>query len=497
MIYLKAALLLKDYWKPILMVLITGVVLVLLGPFLLLTSSTPGGKEDTIKKYIEVATNLQINWVELVAFDMVKYENHLDGKDPHDSAYHFIKLKYEEYKTEEKCIKTNKETGQCEEKQTQEIVTSSKEIKGKKAVQDFFAKFNLSGNSISNNIKKISDMPGKRVISSSVTLDEAMDDAKFTKDQKEYVKKLIEAGTIQQMFPDAGTGTGAVCTPSGTLNKELIRQQMDKAGKFKGMTDDFISIAEKHKIDPVIFISIAFHETGRGTSRAVREKNNPGGIMGSGGLWTFSTLHEGLDFMAKNLYKLYISQGLTTIPKIGAKYAPVGASNDPQGMNKDWVPVTTQIANSLGGLTMNCEAGNQGGGIVLDGSGGQKFDANKVYTSMAQFLGRPYVWAGANPAQGFDCSGLMQWNFRQAAGINLPRTAQEQYNATARVSKEQLQPGDLVFFYGTYVGPKVTHVGMYIGNGKMINSNSSGIKIDNVFEGYWNRQYYGGGRIVR
>lgn len=136
-------------------------------------------------------------------------------------------------KQKKKCIKTNKETGQCEEKQTQEIVTSSKEIKGKKAVQDFFAKFNLSGNSISNNIKKISDMPGKRVISSSVTLDEAMDDAKFTKDQKEYVKKLIEAGTIQQMFPDAGTGTGAVCTPSGTLNKELIRQQMDKAGNLK------------------------------------------------------------------------------------------------------------------------------------------------------------------------------------------------------------------------------------------------------------------------
>ncbi|MRB61831.1 conjugal transfer protein, partial [Bacillus thuringiensis] len=78
-----------------------------------------------------------------------------------------------------------------------------------------------------------------------------------------------------------------------------------------------------------------------------------------------STLHEGLDVMAKNLYKLYISQGFTTIPQLGAKYAPVGASNDPQGMNKDWVPGTTQIANSLGGLTMNCEAGNQGGGIVL------------------------------------------------------------------------------------------------------------------------------------
>ncbi|MED2665462.1 C40 family peptidase, partial [Bacillus thuringiensis] len=139
--------------------------------------------------------------------------------------------------------------------------------------------------------------------------------------------------------------------------------------------------------------------------------------------------------------------------------------------------------------------GQGSGGVVIDGSGNQIFDPNVVYNSMAKFLGQAYVWGGASPT-GFDCSGLMQWNFRQTVGINLPRTAEEQYHATARVSKEQLKAGDLIFFTGTYVGKTVTHVGMYIGNGKMINSNNSGVKIDDVFSPYWGKYYYGAGRIT-
>lgn len=128
-------------------------------------------------------------------------------------------------------------------------------------------------------------------------------------------------------------------------------------------------------------------------------------------------------------------------------------------------------------------------------TGGQIFDVNAVYSSMAQYLGDPYVWGGANPATGFDCSGYIQWNFKQQ-GINLPRTAQLQYNAVTRIDESQLQPGDLVFFAGTYEGPTVTHIGMYIGNGKMINSSSSGIQIADAFKGYWGDHYYASGRIT-
>ena len=66
-----------------------------------------------------------------------------------------------------------------------------------------------------------------------------------------------------------------------------------------------------------------------------------------------------------------------------------------------------------------------------------------------RYLGVPYVFGGTNPAVGLDCSGLVQLVFRQL-GIALPRTAQMQYDATVRVSRADLQPGDLVFFARTY-----------------------------------------------
>ncbi|MFD8980256.1 NlpC/P60 family protein [Streptomyces sp. NPDC059564] len=78
-------------------------------------------------------------------------------------------------------------------------------------------------------------------------------------------------------------------------------------------------------------------------------------------------------------------------------------------------------------------------------------------------IGKPYVWGATGPGS-YDCSGLTQAAWR-AAGVSLPRTTYTQINAGQRVSRDQLAPGDLVFFYSG-----VTHVGMYIGNGQMIHA---------------------------
>ncbi|MDA6131406.1 C40 family peptidase, partial [Escherichia coli] len=79
----------------------------------------------------------------------------------------------------------------------------------------------------------------------------------------------------------------------------------------------------------------------------------------------------------------------------------------------------------------------------------------------------------SNPSTGFDCSGLMQWAYAKA-GIQLPRTSYEQYKFSQRITQDELQPGDLIFFSTASYAP-VTHVGMYVGNGKMYNSNDSGV----------------------
>ncbi|RFU86299.1 NlpC/P60 family protein [Streptomyces triticagri] len=78
-------------------------------------------------------------------------------------------------------------------------------------------------------------------------------------------------------------------------------------------------------------------------------------------------------------------------------------------------------------------------------------------------LGSPYVWGATGP-NSFDCSGLTQAAYR-AAGVSLPRTTYAQINAGRRVARSELAPGDLVFFY-----PSISHVGIYLGNGRMIHA---------------------------
>ncbi|MER5279692.1 NlpC/P60 family protein [Streptomyces sp. NPDC002809] len=85
-------------------------------------------------------------------------------------------------------------------------------------------------------------------------------------------------------------------------------------------------------------------------------------------------------------------------------------------------------------------------------------------------LGKPYVWGATGPSS-FDCSGLTQAAYR-SAGLSLPRTTYTQINAGKRVSRSELAPGDLVFFYSG-----ITHVGLYIGNGQMIHAPRPGAPV--------------------
>lgn len=102
-----------------------------------------------------------------------------------------------------------------------------------------------------------------------------------------------------------------------------------------------------------------------------------------------------------------------------------------------------------------------------------------------KFEGDEYVWAGASPVTGFDCSGLMMYVFAQA-GIQLPRTAVEQWGVTEEVSLEDARPGDLVFFKGTYGGADhISHVGIYVDETRMYDANGSGVGYHTWSTGYW------------
>ncbi|ENK1243995.1 C40 family peptidase [Clostridium sporogenes] len=142
------------------------------------------------------------------------------------------------------------------------------------------------------------------------------------------------------------------------------------------------------------------------------------------------------------------------------------------------------VSQSRGGSSVSVEAPASSGS---SSSSSSSSSSNKPAPPAAhgdvvgyamQFQGVPYVWGGTSPS-GFDCSGFVQYVYRNAAGIELPRDTYGQIGAGTRVSQDQLQPGDLVF-------PHTGHVGIYIGGGQMIHAPQTGdvVKISSVYKFY-------------
>jgi cell wall-associated NlpC family hydrolase len=121
-------------------------------------------------------------------------------------------------------------------------------------------------------------------------------------------------------------------------------------------------------------------------------------------------------------------------------------------------------------------------------------DRDAVMTKIIELINTPYLWGGTT-SNGIDCSAFVLTVFRRALGIELPRTSIMQSTAGSEVSREQLQFGDLVFF--NTIGRRISHVGIYLGEGVFAHSSSSGgVKVSSLEEDYYNSRFVTARRVI-
>ena len=126
------------------------------------------------------------------------------------------------------------------------------------------------------------------------------------------------------------------------------------------------------------------------------------------------------------------------------------------------------------------------------------------YTNTAQDLilkglemvGVVYRRGGTDPDAGLDCSGFVQLVFRDAVGLVLPRTSREMSEVGDRIDRQELKPGDLVFF--NTMRRAFSHVGIYLGEGRFLHSPRPGgeVRVEDMGSSYWVKRYNGARRVV-
>jgi cell wall-associated NlpC family hydrolase len=212
------------------------------------------------------------------------------------------------------------------------------------------------------------------------------------------------------------------------------------------------------------------------------------GNDGSGSKTVILDDGNGLTAKYEHCGSLLVSTGQTikagnTVAKAGSAGLYLEIDKDGQSLNPLYFAVT----------------GDDGQGPSYSADPGAPMDEGSYAALIAEaekYLGYPYVWGGSTPETSFDCSGFVCWVLNQSGVANVGRTtAQGLYNLCTPVSPDEAQPGDLIFFQGTYsTSSTVTHVGIYVGNGRMIQAGNP-IGYADITTSYWQSHFYAFGRI--
>ena len=223
---------------------------------------------------------------------------------------------------------------------------------------------------------------------------------------------------------------------------------------------------QKSGMSALAILGIGALESGYGTSNIAKSKNNIWGwnatnVNPGGNATTFSKMSQGaLEFADDFMKTYYNGYGAKSILSAGTGNNPSGkgyAYNNDGTINSKWASDVGSIMKNFYQTAKNVSSSND-----------VPASKSSIANAAQKYIGTPYVWGGESMAEGgMDCSGFV-YNALKDAGYRVGRTTAQGYRSYGTpVSKSNMQPGDLVFFGS---GNNASHIGIYIGNGKMIHS---------------------------
>lgn len=164
-------------------------------------------------------------------------------------------------------------------------------------------------------------------------------------------------------------------------------------------------------------------------------------------------------------------------------------------MSGDYLAFTERGVSERGGSGDDDVIIDDGGGNSDNGGGGSS-TGNAIVDYAMQYVGYPYVWATRGPSS-FDCSGFTYWVVLNTLGIDISAGTLAQINYGTPISRGSIQPGDLLFYQNTYTWG-LSHVGIYIGGGKMVHAanESTGVLVSDINSEYYASRWYGARRVA-
>ena len=296
----------------------------------------------------------------------------------------------------------------------------------------------------------------------------------------------VQPGTVAPTLPPELGGGGTAAAPGGGGGGGggggLSRSAYDKmfAGTpLAGQYDKVVEEAKKNNIPPAKFAGIMAHETGQGKSKMLATKNNPAGLMdpktGHQKGMEFKTIGEGIESAGRNIAKNYHRAG-GDMQKMSETYAPIGAKNDPGGLNRHWKAGVDKYSQQLSDGTNNTQVaalGNTGGSIPgtsnnLNMSVDKALSMRGLNESKDQELLKQYMKTGGRGLSGEQnawCAQFVNGIVKDAGGTGTNSWAAKSFLKWGRGvgADENLMKGD-VFVFNRGRDPAKGHVGMYTGN---------------------------------